>query len=210
MAVLQGAVSGNSAEVTAEGALQVTQVATGNQYAISATTGIIAAALGANSTVFLARMDPAGTKKALISRIRLRWVCLVAFTPPLTAGRRLSVFVGSGAAGTGGTDITAAGKKSTTNPDSEMVSPMGGSLRVATTGALTVTGITYLAPEFDTMALVAYGNAGNFAECVFDYDAAGGLELLPGELLAIRNPQAMDAAGTWQLTVDMDWTEVDA
>jgi hypothetical protein len=208
MAVLEDPVSGNKAKVTLEGALQVTQVGTGAQYAISATTGIIAAALVANSTVFLARMDPAGTKKALIKRIRLRWVCLVAFTTPLTAGRRLSVYVGSGAAGSGGTDITAAGKKSTTYPDSEMVTSMGGSMRIATTGALTITGITYLAPEFDTMALVAYGNAGSYIESVFDYDAAGGLELLPGELVAIRNPQAMDAAGTWQLTVDMDWAEV--
>jgi hypothetical protein len=208
MAVLQGAVSGNSAEVTPEGALQVTQVGTGDQYAISATTGIMAAALGANSTVFAARMDPGGGKKAIIKRIRLRWVCLVAFTVPLTAGRRLSVYVGSGSAAGGGTDITAAGKKSTTYPESEIVTASGGGMRIATTGALTITGITYLAPEFDTMALVAYGNAGNFAECIFDYDAAGGLELLPGELVAIRNPQAMDAAGTWQLTVDMDWDEV--
>ena len=81
-------------------------------------------------------------------------------------------------------------------------------MRIATTGALTVTGITFAGPELEQFPLAAYGNAGNVAETVFDYKATGGLELLPGELLAIRSPQLMDAAGTWQLTVDMDWTEV--
>jgi hypothetical protein len=43
----------------------------------------------------------------------------------------------------------------------------------------------------------------------FDDDTGGPLILNPGELMAIRTGAAMDAAGTWQLGVNVDWTEID-
>ena len=36
------------------------------------------------------------------------------------------------------------------------------------------------------------------------------LQLDPGQALLIRNPQAMDAAGTFQLAVAVDWYEATA
>jgi hypothetical protein len=36
------------------------------------------------------------------------------------------------------------------------------------------------------------------------------IQLDPGQALLIRNPQAMDAAGTFQLAVAVDWYEAPA
>lgn len=57
------------------------------------------------------------------------------------------------------------------------------------------------------------GTAGAFRDAVWEF-AAGAesqpIQLDPGQALLIRNPQAMDAAGTWQLAVAVDWYEAPA
>jgi hypothetical protein len=199
--------------VTGKNAALVSIQQRGNAFAISAVTGTIAAALAANSSIFAMRFDPgAGTKKARIERVRIAYTTIVAYTTPITAGRRLAIYRGSGANATGGTAIATVAKKHSTSNNSEFESAQGGDIRISTTGALTVTSITFETNEFAIMPLVHVGAAGNFFEEVFEFNAneSAPIVLEPGQLLAIRNPQAMDAAGTWQVAVRIDWYEEDS
>jgi hypothetical protein len=85
----------------------------------------------------------------------------------------------------------------------------GGDIRIATTGALTVTGITYETEPLEVMTLTHVGAAGAFVEHTFEWNILGGAPLIlnAGQVLAVRNPAAMDAAGTWTLGVDGEWYE---
>lgn len=214
MAVIEGGASGALVNVeTDKQAARVVLAGRGVGYCVSSVTGTIAAALAANSSVFAMRLDPsAGSTLAFIERVRLQYTTIVAYTTPVTAGRRLAIYRGSGAAASGGTALATAAQKDSTSSPSECNSAQGGDMRIATTGALTVTGITYETQEFATMSLVHVGAAGGFHDQVFEFSTTEStpLVLQPGQLLAIRNPAAMDAAGTWQLAVRVDWHEAAA
>jgi hypothetical protein len=194
------------------GAARVAVVPRGIGYGTAATSGTIAAALAANSTVFAMRLDPGSTRAAFIERVRLEVTTIVAFTVPVTAGRRLALYRGSGAASAGGTAIATATPKHSTVSPSEFNAALGGDIRIATTGALTVTGITFEAERFREMSLTHVGAAGAFRDLVWEFSASESqpIQLDPGQLIAVRNPVVMDAAGTWQLAVSVDWYEADA
>lgn len=181
----------------------------GQQFVIAEQTGTIAAALTANSSVFAMRLDPGSALRAFIDAIELRWTTVVAFTTPVTAGRRLAIYRGSGAAASGGTAIATCAPKSTGFSASEFDAASGGDARIASTGALTVTGITFEAAPLALMPLVHLGAAGAYAEAEHHFDRSDGgpIQLEPGQLIAVRNPVAMDAAGTWQLGVEVHWRE---
>jgi hypothetical protein len=169
----------------------------------------MAAALAANTSVFTARLDPGTNVKAFITRLTLTWTTIVAFTAPIVAGRRLALFRGVGAQPSAGTVITTAFKKDNGDLSSEMQTSGGGDMRISATAAITVTGITYEIPEFGIMTLQNVGTAGASKTQVFEFDSAAGgpVVLQPGEIFAIRSPQAMDAGGTWQLAVNLEWYE---
>ena len=212
MAVIQGGALSNLQEVTSKKSALFSLQQRGNAFSVSSITGTIAAALGANSSVFAMRLDPsAGNIKAYIERIRISYTTIVAYTTPITAGRRLAIYRGSGAAASGGTAITTVAKKYSASADSQFESAQGGDIRIASTGALTVTGITYETNEFATMPLVHVGAAGAFFEEVYEFNTTESAPIVldPGQLLAIRNPAAMDAAGTRQMAIRVDWYEED-
>lgn len=191
-------------------AARVMVVPRGVGFAVSDVTGTISAALGSGSAVFAMRLDPASPVRAYVDALRLQFSTIVAYTTPVTAGRRLALYRGSGAAASGGTAIAAATRKHTGfGADSEFDTANGGDIRIATTGALTTTGITWEANPVAMMSLVHVGNAGNYTEAVFEFPAVESCELVlePGQLLGIRTPVAMDAAGTWQLGVNIQWRE---
>lgn len=200
----------NTTEVTTKKSALVSLQQRGDAYCVSSITGTIAAALAANATVFGMRLSPASTKVAYIERIRIQFTTLVAFTVPVTAGRRLAIFRGAGASTAGGTSLPTMVKKNTLTASlSNFNLVNSGDVRIATTGALTVTGITYEAEPISTMTLAHCGTAGAFYETVFEFAAteSAPLVLNPGQLLAIRNPQVMDAAGTWQMGLRVDFYE---
>lgn len=188
--------------------LRSSTVPRGNAYSVSSITGTVAAALAANATTFAMRLDPGSAVLAYIERIRIMYTTIVAYTTPVTAGRRLALFRGSGAATSGGTALTSVAKDSTGSP-SECNLAQGGDIRISTTGALTVTGITYEADPIRSMTLVHVGAAGAYTESIFEFHASecAPVILQPGQLLAVRNPVAMDAAGTWQMGINVDWHE---
>lgn len=203
--------SSNQTEVTTKKSALVSLQQRGNGYSTSAVTGTMAAALAANSSIFAMRLDVgAGDIRAYIERVRIQFTTIVAFTVPVTAGRRLALFRGSGNNTAGGTAITTMVKKnSATSPLSEFDTAQGGDVRISATSALTVTGITYEAEPIAIMQLVHVGAVGGFYEWIFEFNANGSapLVLQPGQLLALRNPQVMDAGGTWQACIKVDWYE---
>ena len=190
--------------------LRITQVPRSIRgYTMAATTGTIAAALAANSTVLALRMSPsAGALQAYITRVRLMYTTIVAYTTPVTAGRRLGLYRGAGAAASGGTAVADFTQKDASAAASQCAAGQGGDARIATTGALTVTGITYESQPIVEVPLTHVGAAGAFADYSFEFDMLPHpITLAAGQLLAVRNPAAMDAAGTWQLTAVIEWHE---
>ncbi|MEN9885763.1 MAG: hypothetical protein RL758_341 [Pseudomonadota bacterium] len=207
---LIGWTDNKGAEVNADGALYTVDLdPTGNNYVVTGKTGTIAAAAAAGACVFAMRLDPGSTKKAWIDMIKLRWTTIAAFTAPVTATRSLVITRGSGAATSGGTSIAAATKKDSLYGASEFDVALGGDLRIATTGALTVTGITWESTNLAEATLIQVGAAGGYVELVYEFSNRNhAVELNPGELLGVRvGPSAMDAAGTWVLNVEVAWRE---
>lgn len=200
----------NLARVEPGGSVRVTPGIVGDRYCQGNITGVIAAALGANAAVYAMRSNPGTARLIRINRIRMQFTTIVAFTTPVTAGRRLAIFRGAGAAASGGTALGVSTRKDTLSPASQCDTAQGGDQRIASTGALTVTGITFDATPFRIMSLAHVGAAGNYMEQIFEFDddVGGPMVLRPGEVMAIRSPVAMDAAGTWQLGVNVDWTEM--
>ncbi len=162
-------------------------------------TGTMAAALGAGSTVFAARYPVAATKRYLVRWIHLHFICVAAFTVPITAGRRLSLRRGSGGNPSTGTDIDVMRDQSS---GSETI--LTG--QVATTAALTMTGVTYETPTRARLMLSHVGAAGQDYDELWAFDDP--LFLQPGELFGIVAPAAFDAGGTWQLSVKGSGVEV--
>lgn len=207
---LIGWTNNTGAEVNSEGALYTVGIdPSGTHYAVATKSGTIAAAAAANATVFAMRLDPASSKRAWIDSIRLRWTTITAFTTPVTATRSIVITRGNGAAASGGTAIATATKKDSTYGASEFDSALGGDIRISSTGALTVTGITFDTTNFGEATLIHVGAAGAFYEVVYELSVRNHpIELQAGELLAVRvGPSAMDAAGTWVLGVEVNWRE---
>lgn len=203
--IQSGSASSTLLDIESNKAARVVTVPRGQQFIVSELSGTVGAAIAINSSFFAMRLDLGSTLRAFVDLIVLRYTTIVAYTTPVTAGRRLAIFRGSGANTSGGTSITTATPRSTGFAASEFDTAAGGAMSIATTGALTVTGITFEAAPIAVAPLVHLGNAGGYGEFRFQFDAP--IQLEPGQLLAVRNPVAMDAAGTWQLGVEVHWRE---
>lgn len=186
----------------------------------AALTGTIAAGLAADGVVWTLRYPELTTqpgasnfsKRLYVQRLELVVSTIVAFTTAVTAGRHLKLVRGAPTAGTasnpsGGAAYTMVRKRSdgsTTNGETLGVG------RVATTGALTTTGLTFEANAIRRMPLAGAGAVGTVvsASWLFDGQEADPIVLLPGELVAISAGALFDAGGTWELSVDVDAVEV--
>jgi hypothetical protein len=158
-------------------------------------TGTMAAALASGAAVFAQRFDEALADGVVqIDWIHLHYVCLVAFTAPVTAGRALVLKRGASAT------ADPAGGAATTHMGDELGGSGGLAGRVATTGALTMTGITLESAVRRRLLLAHAGAAGNDYDEIWSF-ADDPLYLSPGESIALVAEQAFDAAGTWQLSV---------
>lgn len=205
------ATAANAAVENITKAQRVTLAPRGYNYAASGVTGTMAAALAANSTILSMRNDPGSSKRIFIERLRLQFTTLVAFTVPVTASRRLSIVrsTASSANPSGGAALLPLGKN-VNDPDSECSTASGGDCRIATTTGLTMTGTTLdTANPFGTMSLVHVGAAGGFFDHTFEFHSSNNAPIIiePGQVCALINPVLFDAAGTWQLCVDMYWHE---
>jgi hypothetical protein len=204
------AVSGSVAVEQITKAQRVCLAPRGFAFSASGITGTMAAALSSGGAVFTMRNDLGSSKRAFIERIRLQYVSLVSYTTPVTAGRRLHLVrsTSSSANPSGGTAIVPVAKDST-DDNSECSTAGGGDTRIATTAALTVTGTTWDTNVIKTIPLVHVGTSGNFAEFLIDCASSENAPIIlePGQALGLVAGQNFDAAGTWQLAVNVDWHE---
>lgn len=173
-------------------------------YAVAGMTGTMAAALAQDAIVFAMFAGPSSDGLAgYLEALKLTFQTIVAFTTPITASRRLGIYRASGVAATGGAALGVVKKK--TGAPASIVTDA----RIATTAALTVAGITREADPIAFADLVHVGAAGGRAEFLYEFNPPRTPTTLnPGELLVVSNPVAMDAAGTWQLGVQVDWREL--
>lgn len=182
----------------------------GFPYSASGVTGTVAAALASGAAVFTMRNDASSAKLVFIERIRLQYTTLVAYTTPITVGRRLHLVRStvSSANPSGGTAIVPVPKDST-HTDSECSTAGGGDTRIATTAALTVTGTTWDTAVLRTVMLTHVGAAGNFAEFLLEFHSSESAPIIlqPGQAIGLIAGQAFDAAGTWNLAVNVDFHE---
>ena len=165
----------------------------------------MAAALGADSVIAsLTHNLLTGTKKRVfVNRIVIEFTTIVAFTTPITAGRRLGLYRGSGTAPGGGAVTTPVA----TNLGDVVAAAADqvASSRIATTAALTVVGFTREAVPIDVLNLAHVGTAGAYRDRVFAFNAPSSLILNPDESLVLSNPVAFDAVGTWQASWCVDY-----
>jgi hypothetical protein len=166
----------------------------------SGITGTMAATLASQACVFAARYPVASLHRFLVQWLHLHYVTLVAYTTPLTAGRRLALKRGSGGDASNGTDIDVVRNQSDLTAEPVLTG------QVATTAALTMTSVTFETPVKARLMLTQAGNAGNDYDEIWTFDEP--LILLPGQCIGILAGQAFDAAGTWQLNVKGGGVEV--
>jgi hypothetical protein len=179
----------------------------GSPYAIAGQTGTMAAALAQDAIVFgmRAAVSSANAPRlpVQVDGVYLAWTTIVAFTTAITAGRRLGLFRAKDANVTGETALAAVAKwtKNAGADNGLEVAP-----RISTTAALTAAGLTREANPLGLLDLTAFGTAGARTEKYFPFlDLEDPLILDPGELLVVSPPVAMDAAGTWQLVIEVDY-----
>lgn len=178
----------------------------------SAFTGTIAATTsGTLWTLFWPASDAGADAVAAqgtlaVRRIHVQVTTIVAFSTSVVAGRALRLVAGAATSpskgeATGGAEWQMRPK----HRDGDVNLARG---RVATTAALTTTGILFGDPR-RRMSLVHMGASGAVYDEVWEYDAARGpLYLSPGRCLAIQTDAALDAAGTLQIKIDVDAEEV--
>ena len=192
---LIGWTSNNGVEISPNNSLYITERPSSDpSYCVANKTGVIAAAAAGGACVFAMRLDPSATIKAYIETIKLKYTTVTAFTTPVTATRSLVLSRGSGAATSGGTAIATATPKDTGYVASEFNTATGGDIRIASTGALTVTGITW-GDNFAELPLIHVGAAGGYYEHTFEFDVRNHpIELNAGQLIGVRvGASAMDA-----------------
>lgn len=223
MAVIEGGTSGSLTEVGAAAALPLhttekpVPYGTLGHYKLGVFTGILPAALGANSEIFQFRWVDA-TRIALILKVKVSAVVSTTF---FAAGVPVQIDIlkatGWSAQGTGGTGITlnATGKARTSMGSSLVAS---GDIRIATTAAL---GAGTKTLEGNSMGAIAAagpitaslnGTIIPPGTVLWEPDLGDGehpLALVQNEGFAIRSV-AVPATGTWTAAVQVQWAEVSA
>jgi len=229
MAVIEGAVSGEIAEVGV--GVSVPQHVTAKpipygalgHYRFSVVTGTLAAALAASAVIFSARWGDA-TRFADLTKLKTRFLPLTPFTAAtLNDHTSFDAFIGRTftAAHTGGTALTLTGNN--LKMRQSMGSTLFSDLRIATTAALGGGTITLDAHPFAQS--LRKGNRVNPAAATeetiqpttdgmdLDWSMGDGdhpLILKQDEGVVIRNRTVWPAAGTGILMVSVGWAEVTA
>jgi len=171
---------------------------------ITGITGTMAAGLSVGSTVWAFRYPASASGVLYVSRVHQHYCCIGSFTTPVTAGRRLHLVRGSGGDPSGSSALDVERK----NANDTLETLVSG--RIANTGGVTVTSVSYETPVKRRLLLAHAGSAGvdYDEEWRFDGIAAEPLYLQPGQLLGCVAGATFDAAGTWQLNLSVDAIEL--
>lgn len=186
-------------------------------YSYGGFTGILPAALGANSEIFQFRWTDA-TRLCVINGVKISaCVSTTFFAAGVPVQVDLIKSTAWSAAGTGGTAISpAALLKKRTSMGSSLVA--SGDIRIATTAALgagTKTLETYALASLAAPGPITASLNGQIippGTILYEADVEHGehpLTLVQNEGFSIRSV-AVPATGTWTISVTVDWTEVSA
>jgi len=224
MAVLEGGVSGALAGVGAEAASPLhtirfpVSVGAGGAFRIGALSGVMAAALAANSEIFQFRYVTAASRRALVYKVALSAGMNVAATAAALAAFRMTVARAWTAVGTGGTRIVLTGDN--VNLRTAFATSEVNDAGISTTAALgigtktlDVTDCGAIAVGIGTGAITTSPTLPILPHtALFDADGEGQepLDLANQEGFIIRTGNAMPAAMTWHFAVNVLWLEVPA
>lgn len=199
-------------------------VGNGGAFRLAAASGTMAASLGANSEIFQFRFVTGASRVCLVHGISVSAAILTmpAVSTTVAAGPfqlRAAIARAWTAAGSGGTRFTLTGnnQKLRTGHATSEVNDAG----ISTTGALTagtktldsqdigsITSSTYLATQagaVDTSIIEKTNLLGEFSGAM-----AFPLILVNQEGFVVRIGSAFPATMTWNFTVNVAWSEVDA
>ena len=188
------------------GSVRVGIAPRGIPYATTGVSGIIAATT--NGALFSMRLDANIDPDwiALIHRVQFTWTTITAFTTPATIRSLLLTRSAVNATPSGGAASGALAKNPNDAPS--RFTSGGGEIRIATTAALGVTGLTWETQSLGVLQFTGQGAASGTATFDFNHLNGGGpIAILPGHVLGIRTNGALDAAGTGCLAVNVEWVE---
>lgn len=225
MSVLEGGTSGSLAGVGAESSSPLHTVrlpvsyGSGGWYRIGATSGTMAAALGANSEIFQFRYVTAASRIALVYKVSVSAGANVAATAAGLAAFRMTAARSWTAAGSGGARITLTGDN--VNLRTSMATSEVNDAGISTTAALTAgtktldtTDIGACSIGIGTGALTVAANMNLLEQtALFDADGEGQhpLVLANQEGFVLRSgANAWPATMTWSFSVNVMWAEVPA
>lgn len=180
------------------------------QYTLSEFTGLTTG-IAANGEVFQVRWTDA-TNLMVLRYLKIRWATVTGFTAAQECALSASKVSAWSADGSGGTTITPS-VSNTTNRNSYPVSKIG-SMRIATTGALTAGTKTIAANPFLTMMRKTMAAAATVQDTDFEAEfrsSEGNVSpiiLAQNEGIVVRNVIAMGAAGTARLAITLYWEEI--
>jgi hypothetical protein len=193
----------------------------GGYYRIGASTGTMAAALGANSEIFQFRYVTAASRIALVYRISCSAGANVAATAAALVQFRATIARAWTVAGSGGTRITLTGDN--VNLRTSMTTSEVNDAGIATTAALTAgtktldtTDIGAVSIGIGTGAITVAANLNLLTDgggSLFDADDNGGhpIVLANQEGFVVRSgANAWPATMTWAGSVNVVWAEVPA
>ena len=180
------------------------------QYTLSEFTGLTTG-IAANGEVFQVRWTDA-TNLMVLRYLKIRWATVTGFTAAQECALSASKVSAWSADGSGGTTITPS-VSNTTNRNSYPVSKIG-SMRIATTGALTAGTKTIAANPFLTMMRKTMAAAATVQDTDFEAEfrsSEGNVSpiiLAQNEGIVVRNVIAQGAGGTARLAITMYWEEI--
>lgn len=171
------------------------------------TTGLISAGLAGEACIWTLRYPEAATKRLVVQRVHVHVVTETGFTTSVTGTRGLKLCRGAPATTaadpSGGLPFVPV-RKLSSNDETLGIG------RIATTGALTTTGLPLEATAIRRLLMAQSGASGaDYDEnWLFDGQEADPIWLLPGQMVAIAANATFDAAGTWRAAVTYDAVEM--
>lgn len=188
-------------------------------FSCTGVTGVIAASLAANSSIWVLRngysgQDTASSPVILVDRIRIKTTA-ISGAAGVQVGQVVGLYKGNPLVTaptlTGGAAIVAANKHSLRASGLGTNLTSSGGIRIATTAALTNANVTYDTNPIKREPFIWMTAAGSFQDTVWEFSDAESMQLtvLPGQFLAIRNPSAFPAA-TYYFQIECDYREVNS
>jgi len=223
MAIIQSGVSGSTLMTVdasrLAGRMSLQPYEQTGHYSVTAATGTIATATAANGQLFTMRWAPGTGALCLIDKITVSVNMVAAFVTTAQAiGIAARVLRGTTAVGSGGTQITVPSnsqKYRTSMPTSGFTAGTS-DIRVATVGALT----SASGGTLDTNPLAVAAGAGSTTAFVNVIpamttlvDSTNGrypIILTNTDVLVIENNILLSNTGTYQMFVNVEWSEAAA